>query len=174
MNFADNTTQAFASDAEQTGFHALAARALAMPLSLADRQRFCSQFNRLPAMALMGCALDLEHAGVVRVTLPEVQDQHRGGMGTSAINGAVISGLCDCALGVSGVLQFNGKRAGTVEMSIKFMRPGMGRTAVAYAAALKRGSNVVFAEAELYSDGVLCAIASGMVSTPSEGSEKAF
>ena len=161
-----DTTDAL-SEAQNLGFAALDARGLDIPMDAGARQLWQDNFNRIPAMDYMGCRLDLSHQRVVRVYLPKVQPHHQGGMGTEAVNGAVIAGLCDCALGVAGVIQFPGERAGTVELAIKFMRPTLGQSITAYSVALKRGASVAFAEIELYSAGRLCSIATGMVSTAS-------
>lgn len=162
------------SEAERLALAALAARGLSFGLEAPAAQAFQARFNAIPAMVHMGCVLELSNAPVIRVDLPEVQSHHRGGMGTEAVNGAVLAGLGDCALGVAGVLQFNGERSGTVEMSIKFLRPTVGHAVTAYAVALKRGGNVVFSEAELYCEGQLCALATGLVSRPSGSVGKTF
>jgi acyl-coenzyme A thioesterase PaaI-like protein len=151
---------------ESLALAALAMRGLPWPLDDTARQGFESRFNDIPAMAHMGARLDLSTPPLVRVHLPRVEVHHRGGMGTEAVNGAVLSGLADCALGVAGVLQFNAVRAGTIEMSIKFLRATVGRSVTAHAVALKRSDSVVFAEAELICEGRLCALATGMVSRP--------
>jgi uncharacterized protein (TIGR00369 family) len=155
------------SESERLGFAALASRGLEIPMDASGRRRWQDNFNAIPAMHYMGCRLDLSHERVVRVHLPEVRPHHQGGMGTEAVNGAVIAGLCDCALGVAGVVHFPGQRAGTIELAIKFMRPTIGQSVTAYAVALKRAASVAFAEMELYSAGRLCSIATGMVSTAS-------
>lgn len=155
------------SEPQRLAFEALSSRGLVIPMDERARQLWQDRFNEIPAMGYLGCCLDLSHERVVQVHLPEVRPHHQGGLGTEAVNGAVIAGLCDCALGVAGVLQFPGQRAGTVELGIKFMRPTVGRSVTAYAVALKKGGSVVFAEIELYCEGRLCAIATGMVSTTS-------
>lgn len=155
------------SEAQRLGFAALAARGLDIPMDESGRQRWQDNFNSIPAMHYMGCRLDMSHERVVVVRLPEVRPHHQGGMGTEAVNGAVIAGLCDCALGVAGVVHFPDQRAGTIELAIKFMRPTVGQSVTAYAVALKRAASVAFAEVELYSAGRLCSIATGMVSTAS-------
>jgi acyl-coenzyme A thioesterase PaaI-like protein len=66
---------------------------------------------------------------------------------------------------VAGVIQFPGRRAGTVELSVKFMRPTRGRSVDAYAITLKRAEGLAFMEGELWSEGKLCAVATGIVST---------
>lgn len=143
---------------------ALAARGLTIPLDEPARRKWQDGFNAHPGMQYIGCTLDLADQRVVRVHLPRVESHHLGGLGSDAVNGAVLAGFFDIALGVAGVLQFPGQRAGTVDLSIKFMRPTLGDSVTAYAVALKRAENIAFVESELYSGNRLCAIASGMVS----------
>jgi Ca2+:H+ antiporter len=69
------------------------------------------------------------------------------------------------SLGVAGVIQFPGQRAGTVELSVKFLRPTRGQSVDAWAVALKRAEGLAFVEGELYAEGRLCAVATGIVST---------
>jgi acyl-coenzyme A thioesterase PaaI-like protein len=144
---------------------ALAARGLPVRLPPDQRQRWQDEFNRIPGMRYMGCRLDLSDGRVIAVHLPKVEPHHQGGLGTDAVNGAVLAGFFDVALGVAGVLQFPGRQSGTVELSIKFMRPTVGDSLIAYAVALKRSENLAFVESELYSANRLCALATGMVAT---------
>ncbi len=155
------------AEIEALAREALAARGLSIPLSAGDRQRWQDQFNSIPGMKYLGCALDISDDRVVAVHLPEIQAHHQGGLGTDAVNGAVLAGFFDCALGVAGVLQFPRRRAGTVELSMKFMRPTRGDSLTAYAVALKRSGNLCFVESELYCGNRLCAVATGVVSTAS-------
>jgi acyl-coenzyme A thioesterase PaaI-like protein len=148
-----------------TSLEALRARARPIPMDAEAREAWAAQFNAMPAMGAMGATLDLSDAALVRVHLSEVRPIHQGGMGSPAVNGAVIAGLFDAALGVAGVIQFPGRRAGTVELSVKFMRPTRGQSVDAYAITLKRAEGLAFLEGELWSEGKLCAVATGIVST---------
>jgi acyl-coenzyme A thioesterase PaaI-like protein len=152
-------------DQMSASLEALRARARSIPMDAAARRAWAEQFNALPAMGTMDATLDLSDAALVRVHLSEVRPHHQGGMGSAAVNGAVIAGLFDAALGVAGVLQFAGRRAGTVELSVKFLRPTRGRSVDAYAITLKRAEGLAFLEGELWSEGKLCAVATGIVST---------
>jgi uncharacterized protein (TIGR00369 family) len=148
-----------------TAVAALKARARPIPMDAGARAEWQAAFNRLPAMEVMGASLDLSDERLVRVHLPQVRPHHQGGLGSSAVNGAVIAGLFDAALGVAGVVQFPGQRAGTVELSVKFLRPTRGGSVDAVAVALKRSEGLAFLEGMLWSGGRLCALATGMVST---------
>lgn len=149
----------------QDPVQALRARGRKIPMDAQARRRWQDNFNAMPAMETMGAHLDLSDDRLVRVHLPEIRAEHQGGMGSAAVNGAVIAGLFDAALGVAGVIQFPGQRAGTVELSVKFLRPTRGEPVDAWAVALKRAEGLAFMEGELYAQGRLCAVATGMVST---------
>lgn len=160
--------------AQSSVIEALRARAQAIPLDADGRERWQARMNALPAMALMGATLNLEDPAVVRLTLSSVGAQHQGGLGTRAVNGAVIAALFDAALGTAGTLQFPGQRAGTVELSIKLMRPAFEAPLEVLGVAVKRTAHLAFTEAELHAGGRLCASASGIVavaSTPKDGDD---
>ena len=141
----------------------LMSNALPVPLDAAHRSAFQQRFNQLPAMLHMGAQLDLDHDHLVRAHIPKLEAHHRGGMGTDAVNGAVLASLADCVIGVAGVMQFDGKRAGTVELDMKFLRAARGSQVTSCAVAIKKSRSVVFVSAEVYCDGVLCAQGSGLV-----------
>jgi len=153
---------------QRRSLEGLRARAIKIPLPTAHREKWAVGFNELPAMQHFGASLDLSDSHVVQVTLPRVEEHHRGGLGTSAVNGAVIAGMFDCALGVAGVLQFPDQRTGTVELSIKLLRPVIGDVLDFYAVAIKSSKSIAFAESELFSGGRICALATGMVAVASD------
>jgi acyl-coenzyme A thioesterase PaaI-like protein len=146
---------------------ALRARAQPIPLDEAGRRQVAERMNGLASMRMIGARVDLADPCVVRLGLAEVAEHHLGGLGTRAVNGAVIAGLFDAALGVAGTLQFASQRAGTVELSIKLMRPAFEAPLEVLAIALKQSPHLAFTEAELYAQGRLCAVASGIVAVAS-------
>ena len=157
------------SEQENRAKAALGQRGLTIPLDSAARRAWTETFNGLPGMRMIRAEIDLSDDTCVAVHLPEIGPEHQGGLGTDAVNGAVLAGCFDVALGVAGVLQFPGRRAGTVELSMKFMRPAVGGPVTTYAIALKRADNIAFVESELFCGGRFCARASGMVATASGG-----
>jgi acyl-coenzyme A thioesterase PaaI-like protein len=146
-------------------------RAQAIPLEQVQRRLWQERMNALPAMRLMGARIDLDDPAVVRLTLVSVSEHHLGGLGTRAVNGAVIAGMFDATLGVAGTLQFPGQRAGTVELSIKLMRPAFEAPLEMLGVTVKRTPHLAFTEAELHADGRLCASATGIVAVASSASE---
>ncbi|MGH8496299.1 MAG: PaaI family thioesterase [Gammaproteobacteria bacterium] len=149
---------------ERRALEMLRARGRPAPLDEAQRRDWQERFNRVPAMVDFGLRIDLDDPRIVRTELPAIADRHRGGLGTAAVNGAVLAAMFDCALGVAGGLQFPGRRSGTCELSIKFLRPAPGPCVTAYAITIKKATQLAFTESELYSGGRLCAVASGIVS----------
>ena len=156
---------------DATPIDALRPRAQPIALDAAVRRGWQERLNALPATRLIGGRFDLADPAVVRLSLPTVGAEHQGGLGTRAVNGAVIAGMFDAALGVAGTLQLPGQRAGTVELSIKLMRPAFEAPLEVLAIAVKRTPHLVFTEAELYADGRLCASATGIVAVASSQQE---
>lgn len=150
----------------------LRGRGLPIPLTLAERRGWLEQFNRIPAIGHAGITVGLDDGQLVHVVLAQLAEHHLGGLQVRAVNGAVLAGLLDCALGVAGTVQFPGKRAGTCELSLKFMR-GVFETPVdVFATCVKRTGTLAFVESELYSAGKLCSLASGIVSVATDRGEE--
>lgn len=160
------------SDTQLSG---LRVRAQAIPLGESERAVWAEQFNRLPAVRRFETAIDLRDEAIVRVMLGTIHEHHLGGLRLRAVNGAVLAGLFDCALGVAGTLQFRDKRTGTCELSMKFMRAVFDAPIEVFAACVKRTDTLAFTESALYSNGRLCATATGMVAVAADrGGEEAF
>ena len=146
--------------------------ALQIPLIPDDRERWEEQFNSWPAMQRFGMKLDLSHPVAARLVLAELDPFHLGGVGDAsrgggtAVNGAIIAGMFDGALGVAGALQVLGRRAGTVDLSIKMFRAVTG-PASAFGWAVRRTGSLVFVEAVVLDHhGARCAQATGIVCAP--------
>ena len=140
-----------------------------IPYPIAERQAMAEEWNRLLGMLHVGARADFSDADRVVVAIDPVQPHHRGGMGTDAVNGAILAGLFDVAIGIVGHLHAAGRRAGTTQLSIQFIRPLHGGSAVVSARLVKAGSNLVFATAEAADErGVQCARADGIVALVGE------
>ena len=152
---------------EQTAIAALRARGLDLVLNAQERRAWQDGFNNLPAMKIYGARVDLEDPRLVRLTLPLIEPHHQGGLGGEAVNGAVISGLFDCAVGVAGLHQLPGKRTGTIELSIKLLRPAKTAPLIFYAVATKKNATLAFVECQLFCSGQLCSHCTGLVAASS-------
>ena len=133
-------------------------------LTEAERLRFEALWNGHPGMHHMGARVDLSTVGLVRCTVDPIKPEHRGGLGTEAVNGAVIAGVFDLVIGLSGYVHTRGRRAGVAQLSIQFLRPVLGERFETVARASRVGTNLVFSTAELTDDrGVVCARCDGIV-----------
>ena len=104
------------------------------------------------------------------MVIDPVQPFHRGGLGTEAVNGAVIAGLFDVAIGIVGHFHTGGRRAGTAQLSIHFLRPLKGDRVTVKGRLVRAGTNLVFAAAEaLDSNETVCATAEGIVAVSGGG-----
>lgn len=152
-------------------------RIRAEPIGLGEsaRRAWAEKFNQLPAVRRFDTAVDLSDGAIVRVFVETIREHHLGGLRLRAVNGAMLAGLFDCALGVAGTLQFLDKRTGTCELSLKFMRAVFEAPIEAFAACVKRTETLAFTESALYSNGRLCATATGLVVVAADrGGEEAF
>ncbi len=138
--------------------------ATTIPLGEAERQALAERWSQHPGMLHVGARADFSDQSAVRVIIDPVQAHHRGGLGTDAVNGAVIAGIVDVAIGIVGHFQTPGRRAGTAQLSVYFLRPLHGDRVTAVARLVRAGPNLVFVRAEVEdSAGVVCARGEGIV-----------
>ena len=139
-------------------------QATSFTLSDAERATFEAQWNKHPGMQHMGVRVDLSKPDVLRAYVDPVLPHHRGGLGTEAVNGSVIAGVFDLAIGLVGHFAARGKRVGTAQLNIQFIRPVNGDRFDAYARLVRAGRTLVFAEGDLFDQGgMLCARCDGIV-----------
>lgn len=137
---------------------------VAIPLDSAAREALAQQWSALPAMRALRARADFSDPEAVRVVIDRLEPFHRGGLGTDAVNGAVLAGLCDAAVGLVGHFQALGRRVGTAQLSIQFLRPLRGNRLVAVGRLTRAGASLVFARAEVEDEhGVVCVRCDGIV-----------
>lgn len=121
-------------------------------------------WNGSPPMQRLGARLEFDRIDRVHVVLDPVHPYHRGGMGTDAVNGVVLAGLFDLAIGTVGWLTRPDGRSGTVSLAMTFLRPTRGNRVVVEARLLRAGTNITFAAAEIFDgDGQVTARCDGTV-----------
>jgi uncharacterized protein (TIGR00369 family) len=126
--------------------------------------RFAEQFNQSHTLSYLGMRLSFPEGSKSVVTIPEVRPEHRGGLGTSAINGGIIAALFDLAIGCTSALLDPTRRCATLQLSMGFQRPLTGDTVRAEAEIDSYGKNTLFASARILdSQGQICARAQGVV-----------
>lgn len=125
--------------------------------------RFQDDWNRHPGLRHMGARLDLSAPGEVRAVLDPIQPQHRGGLGTDAVNGAVIAGLLDVVVGLTGFLHV-GRRAGVAQLHVQYLRPLRGDRVEVVGRPTRVGRSLAFVAAEARDGtGTVCALGDGIV-----------
>ena len=126
--------------------------------------RYAQTFNASKAMAAFGIRLefpDLEH---VRVVLDPIREEHRGGLGTAAVNGGVIAASFDLAIGCTPALVDPTKRNATMQLSMSVLRPVLGSRFHILAGIDRQGTETLFASARLFDEhGEVCSTCSGLV-----------
>lgn len=124
-----------------------------------------STWNASEPMERLGVRLEFERVDRVRAVIDPVQPFHRGGMGTDAVNGAVLAGLFDLAIGTVGWLSRPEGRSGTVSLAMTFFRPTRGQRIAVEGRLLRGGTTLTFAAAEIFdAEGEVTARCDGTVS----------
>lgn len=118
--------------------------------TLESLQALARTWNDAPPMKQIGVRLDFTRVDRVRAVIDPVQPFHRGGMGTDAVNGAVLAGLFDLAIGTVGWLTRPETRSATVSLAMTFLRPTRGDRIAVEAQLLRGGMNLIFAAAEIF------------------------
>ncbi|PTL79402.1 PaaI family thioesterase [Vitiosangium sp. GDMCC 1.1324] len=128
--------------------------------------RFAEQFNQSQTLKFFGARLSFPQGEKAVVSLPEVRPEHRGGLGTSAVNGGIIAALFDLVIGCTPALVDPSRRAATMQLSMSFERPLRGNSIRAEATIDSFGTSTLFASARMYDEqGQVCARCQGVVKT---------
>jgi uncharacterized protein (TIGR00369 family) len=128
-----------------------------------DLARYAQEFNESLTLRAFGFEVSFPDLETVRVTL-RARAEHRGGLGSEAINGGVLAATFDLVLGCTPALIDPKRRAATVQLSMQFERAVRGEGLIAEAKVRRATRTLVFADAELRDlTGVVCARASGIV-----------
>jgi uncharacterized protein (TIGR00369 family) len=126
--------------------------------------RYAEHFNQSQTMRLLGLRLSFPQGEKVVITLPEVRPEHRGGLGTTAINGGVLATMFDYSIGCAAALLDPTRRAATMQLSMSFERPVLGDSARAEATIDSAGTSSLFASARILdARGQVCARCQGVV-----------
>src|SRR5262245_58674648 len=86
-------------------------------------RRYADGFNSSASLKHFGVRISFPNSEVVQVDLDPVQEWHRGGLGTDAVNGGVLAAIFDLAIGCTPALIDPSRRTATVQLSMSFMRP---------------------------------------------------
>ncbi len=80
-------------------------------------------FNSSPQLKQMHIRVDLANPATPKVIIDEVTEIHQGGIGTEAVNGAVIALLVDLAIGLLGIQHYAEGMTATSNLNINYVKP---------------------------------------------------
>jgi uncharacterized protein (TIGR00369 family) len=126
--------------------------------------KYCESFNASQALKAFGVRVEFPDLERVRVVMDPVREEHRGGLGTSAVNGGVIAAAFDLAIGCTPALIDPTKRNATMQLSMSFLKPVTGKRFHIDARIDRAGTDTLFATGHLFDEkGDLCSTCSGLV-----------
>lgn len=114
-----------------------------------QRRRWQATFNELAIVKHLGARVDLSDPVLTIVTVDHPTEFHQGGMGTTAVNGAVIAGLVDCAAAIAGIVALRGRRAGTIQLNLQFMAPIQFGSICVVSRVSRRNRQIAFCTADV-------------------------
>lgn len=119
-------------------------------------------FNQSIQVKALGAKIDLADPEHPVVILPQILPVHQGGIGSDAVNGAIIATLSDFALGLLGLRHYREGMTATANLNIHYLRPFRTTSIRAVATENNVVGNRIFGSVELFNDkGDICALANG-------------
>ncbi|MFM8850088.1 MAG: hypothetical protein ACKOE5_06815, partial [Cytophagales bacterium] len=91
-------------------------------------------FNQSVQLKQMHIRVDLSKQKCPRVYIDQVMDIHTGGIGTDAVNGAVIALMADLAIGLLGIYHYADGLTATSSLTINYVKPLIARQVIVEAA----------------------------------------
>jgi acyl-coenzyme A thioesterase PaaI-like protein len=123
-----------------------------------------SFFNDSPQLKIIGATVDLSDPVKPRVLIEKVTDAHRGGIGSQAVNGGVISMLIDLAIGLLGLPFSTEGMTATTNLSIHFVKPLMANRIILESETSEVVGNRIFGKVRVMNERrEICSFASGIV-----------
>lgn len=121
-----------------------------------------SFFNASIQLRHSGIRVDLTDITKPLVIIDEVQEYHKGGVGTEAVNGAVIAMLADLAIGLLGLSHYADGMTATSNLSINYIKPLMAKKVTVQAEATEIVGKRIFGIVRVMNEtGEVCSYATG-------------
>jgi uncharacterized protein (TIGR00369 family) len=135
-----------------------------MPPSPEALARYAAEFSNSRALKHFGLTVHFPDPEHVEVRADAIRPEHRGGLGTDAVNGGVLAAVFDLAIGCSAALVDPTRRSATTQLSMSFERPLKGDAFRAVSEVDSFGSSLLFASARIIDQsGQVCARCRGVV-----------
>jgi uncharacterized protein (TIGR00369 family) len=131
--------------------------------SLESLKLYADGFNKSLTLRHFGAEVDFPASNLVRVTLP-IRPEHRGGLGSEAVNGGILAAMFDLVIGCSAALIDPKRRSATMQLSMNFERALLGDVLIAEGWIDRAGKGTAFSSGVLKdSTGQICARAQGVI-----------
>ncbi len=125
--------------------------------------RYVEAFNESLTLKHFGVKVRFPDLSTCEVVLDPIRPEQRGGLGSDAVNGGVLSAIFDLVIGCAPALIDPTRKSATVHLSINFLSPVRGSKLIARSRVTRGGNTLVFAEAEIVDErGDICATATGL------------
>lgn len=125
--------------------------------------RYVEAFNESLTLKHFGVKVRFPDLSTCEVVLDPIRPEQRGGLGSDAVNGGVLSAIFDLVIGCAPALIDPRRKSATVHLSINFLSPVRGSKLIARSRVTRGGNTLVFAEAEIVDErGDICATATGL------------
>ena len=119
-------------------------------------------FNASVQLKQMHLRIDLSNPAQPMVWIDQVQEMHKGGVGTEAVNGAVIAMLVDLAIGLLGVRHYAEGMTATSNLNINYVKPLLASKVMVRAEETEVIGKRIFGIARVMNEkGEVCAYATG-------------
>lgn len=121
-------------------------------------------FNQSLQLKSIGASINVSDMKHPVVMIKKVEDMHRGGIGSDAVNGGVISMMVDLAIGLLGLPYYSEGRTATHHLSIHFVQPLVATSVRLEAEETHVIKNRIFGHVKVMNEkGEACAYASGVL-----------
>jgi len=121
-----------------------------------------SFFNSSIQLRHSGVRIDLTDIAKPLVIIDPVEEYHKGGIGTEAVNGAVIAMLADLAIGLLGLTHYAEGMTGTSNLSINYVKPLLAKKVIASAEQTEVANKRIFGIVRIMNEKEeVCAYATG-------------
>lgn len=126
---------------------------------------YAEAFNGSQILKALNAVLSFpDPADRILVRVDPILPYHRGGLGTSAVNGGMLAAMFDFVIGTTPALVDPTRRTATMQLSMTFERPVTGNWFTAEGFVDRAGQSTVFASAVIKDErGVACSRCTGLV-----------
>lgn len=136
---------------------------MSSPSPTDEQLLYAEHFNASAALRFFGLTMSFPTNELLVATLP-VRHEHRGGLGSEAVNGGILAAMFDLVIGSTCALVDPKRKSATMQLSMNLERPVIGDRITAEAWVDRAGGSTVFSSAVIRDgNGEICARGQGVV-----------